>query len=65
MGGEYKILVGNPERKRPLWRPRRRWEDYIQMDLKEMGCVVGWIRLAQNKDQRQAPTNTIMSLRVP
>jgi hypothetical protein len=63
---EYKMLVGKPERKRPLWRPRRRWEDNIKMDLKEMGCVVvDWIHLAQNKDQRQTSVNTIMSLRVP
>jgi hypothetical protein len=63
---EYKILAGKRERKRPFWRLRLRREDNIQMDLKEMGCVVvEWIRVSQNKDQSQAPVNTIMSLRVP
>jgi hypothetical protein len=47
----YKILVGKPEGKRPLGRPRRRWEDGIRMDLREIGLgSVDWIRLAQDRD---------------
>jgi hypothetical protein len=48
----YKVLVGNPERKRPLGRPRRSWEDGIRMDLREIGLwCVDWIRLAQDRDR--------------
>jgi hypothetical protein len=48
----YRVLVRKPEGKRPLGRPRRRWEDNIKMDLQEMGCgVVEWIELAQNGDR--------------
>ena len=48
----YRILVGKPERKRPLGRPRRRWEDNIKMDLREVGCDPGdWIDLAEDRDQ--------------
>jgi hypothetical protein len=48
----YKILVGNPEGKRPLGRPRHRWEDGIRMDLREFGLRgVDWIRLAQDRDR--------------
>ena len=51
----YRILVGKPEGKRPLWRPRRRWEDNIKMDLREVGCDAGdWIDLAEDRDQCQA-----------
>jgi hypothetical protein len=58
---EYKILVGNPEKKSPLGRYRRRWEDNIRMDLREMGCeFVDWIHLAQDKDQWRAVLNTVM-----
>jgi hypothetical protein len=47
----YEVLVGKPEGKRPFGRSRRRWEDGIRMDLREIGCgCVDWIRLAQNKD---------------
>ena len=47
----YRVLVGNPEGKRPLGRPRRRWVDNIRMDLQEMGCGhVDWIGLAQDRD---------------
>ena len=47
----YRDLVGKPERKRPLWRPRRRWEDNIKMDLREMGCDPGdWIDLAEDRE---------------
>jgi hypothetical protein len=62
----YKILVGRPEGKRPLERPRRRWEDNIKMDLQEVGCEgMGWIDLAQIRNKWQALVNAVMSLRVP
>jgi hypothetical protein len=57
----YKILVGKPERKRPLGRPRRSWVDNIKMDLRYMD----WIDLAQDRDQWRALVNTVMNLRVP
>jgi hypothetical protein len=62
----YRILVGKPEGKRPLRRPRRRWVDSIKMDLRE----IGWdgtdlIDLAQDRDQWRALVNTVMNLRVP
>jgi hypothetical protein len=58
--------VGNPEGKRPLGRPRRRWVDNIKMDLREIGWVgMNWIDLAQNRDQRRALVNVVMNLRVP
>jgi len=50
MSGAQRVLVGKPEGKRSLGRPRRRWEDNIKMDLQEVGCgVMGWIELAQNR----------------
>ena len=49
--GVNRVLVGKPEGKRPLGRPRRRWEDNIKMDLQELGCEgVDWIELAQDRD---------------
>jgi hypothetical protein len=62
---EYKVLVGKPERKRPLGRPRRRWEDGTRMDLREtgLGCV-DWIRLAQDRDRWRAVVSAVMNLRV-
>jgi hypothetical protein len=62
-----RILMGKPEGKRPLGRPRRRWVDNIKMDLGEIGRDgVEWIELAQNRDQwRRALVNTVMYLRVP
>jgi hypothetical protein len=61
----YRILVGNPEGKRPLGRPRRRWEDNIRIDLREIGWVgMDWIDLGQDRDQWRAPVNTVMNLRV-
>jgi hypothetical protein len=60
------VLVGKPERKRPLGRPRSRWEDNIRMDLREMEWEgVNWMHLAQARDQWQVLVNTIMKLRVP
>jgi hypothetical protein len=64
--GAYNILVGMPEWRRPLGRPRRRWEDNITMNLEEIGFGdVDWIRLAQDRDRWRAPVNTVMNLRVP
>jgi hypothetical protein len=62
----YRILVGMPKGKRPLGRSRRRWEDNIKMDLREVGwCGVDWIDLAEDRDQWMAFVNTVMNLRVP
>jgi hypothetical protein len=64
--GVYGVLVGRPEGKRPLERPRRRWEDNIKMDLREIGIDgANWIRLTQKRVQWRAFVNTIMNLRVP
>jgi hypothetical protein len=61
----YKVLVGKPEGKRPLGRPRRRWEDRIRMDLREIGLgVVDWIRLAHGRDRWRAVVSAVMNLRV-
>jgi hypothetical protein len=61
----YRILVGKPEGKRPLGRPRRRWVDNIRMDLGEIGWDgVEWVDLAQDRDQWRALVNTVMNLRV-
>jgi hypothetical protein len=66
MRNVYKILVGKPEGKNPLGKRRRKWEDNIRMDLTEIGWeVVGWIHLAQDRDQWQAVVNTVMNLSVP
>ena len=57
-GGLYKVLVGKPEVKRQLGRPRRRWEDNLKMNVQEMGCEdMGWIELAQDRDRRRALVN--------
>jgi hypothetical protein len=62
----YRILVGKPEGKRPLGRPRRRWVDSIRMDLGEIGWDgVDWVDQAQDRDQWRALMNTVMNLRVP
>jgi hypothetical protein len=61
----YKVLVGNTEGKRPLGRPRRRWEDGIRMDLGEIGLGgVDWIRLAQDRDRWRAVVSAVMNLPV-
>ncbi|KAJ4431596.1 hypothetical protein ANN_20195 [Periplaneta americana] len=62
----YRVLVGRPEGKRPLGRPRRRWEDNIKMDLREVGCDDrDWINLAQDRDRWRAYVRAAMNLRVP
>jgi hypothetical protein len=62
----YRLLVGRPKGKRPLGRPRRRWEDNIKMDLSEKEIDgANWIQLAQDKVQWRAFVNTMMNLRVP
>jgi hypothetical protein len=62
----YRILVGMPEGKRPLGRPRRRWVDNIKMVLKEIGWdSVDWIDRAQDRDQWRVLVNTVLKLRVP
>jgi hypothetical protein len=64
--GVYRVLVGRPAGKRPLGRHRRRWEDNINMDLREIGIDgANWIRLAQDRVQWRACVNTLMNLRVP
>jgi hypothetical protein len=61
----YRVLVGKPERKRLLGRPRRRWEDGIRMDVREIGWgSVDWIQLAQDRGRWWALVNTVMNLRV-
>jgi hypothetical protein len=64
--GIYRVLVGRPKGKRPLGRPRCRWDDNIKMDLKETGTnEVNWIQLAQDRVWWRAFVNTIMKLWVP
>jgi hypothetical protein len=60
------FMVGKPEGKRPLWRPRRRWVGNIRMDLQEVGCgYVDWIGLAQDRDNWRTLVNAVINLRVP
>jgi len=61
--GVYRVLLGRPEGKRPLGRPRRRWEDNIKVDLQEVGCGgMDWIDLAQDRDSWWALVNGVMNL---
>ena len=64
--GVYRILVGKPEGKRPLGRPRHRWVDNITMDLQEVGCgYMDWIGLAQDRDRWRTLVSAVMNLRAP
>jgi hypothetical protein len=64
--GAYNILVGRPKGRRPLGRPRRRWEDNIKMDLREIGFGdVDWINLAEDRDRWWVLANTVMNFWVP
>jgi len=64
--GVYRVLVGKPEGKRPVGRPRLRWVDYIRMDLQEVGCgCMDWIGLAQDRDRWRTFVSAGMNLRVP
>jgi len=63
--GVYRVLVGKLEGRRPLGRPRRRWEDNIKMDLGKVGCgYVDWMELAQDRDRWRALVSAVMNLRV-
>ena len=63
--GMYRVLLGKPEAKRPLGRPRRRWVDNIRTDLQEVGCwYMDWIGLVQDRDRWRALVSAVMNLRV-
>jgi len=64
--GVYRVLVGKPEEKRPLGRPRLRWVDNIKMDLQEVECGgIDWIEMALDRDRWRALVNAVMSLQIP
>ena len=64
--GVHRVLVGKPVGKRPMGRPRRRWEDNIKMDLQEVGGGCGdWMEMAQDRDRWRALVSTVMNFRVP
>jgi len=64
--GVYRVLVGKPEGKRPMGRPRRRWVDNIRMDLQKVGCgYMDWIGLVQYRDMWRMLVSAVMNLRVP
>jgi hypothetical protein len=64
--GVHRVLVGKPEGKRPLGRPRHRWEDNIKMDVEQVGGGrVDWMELAQDKDRSRELVSTVKNLRVP
>jgi len=64
--GVYRVLMGNPEQKRPLGRPRRRWEDSAKIDLQEVGCeCMDWIDVALDRDRWRTLVNAVMNLRFP
>jgi hypothetical protein len=65
-GGVYRVLVGKPEGKRSLGRPRHRWEDNIMVDLQEVECgSVDWVELAEDRDRWRALVNAVLNLRFP
>ena len=64
--GVYRVLLGKPEGRRPLGRPRRSWVDNIRMDIQEVGCrYMDWIGLAQDRDRWRTLVSAVMNLRVP
>ena len=64
--GVYRVLMGKHEGKRPVWRPRRRREDNIKMDLEEVGCgSMDWIDMAQNRDNWRSPVKAVMNFGFP
>ena len=64
--GVYRVLMGKPEGKRPLMRPRHKWDNNIKMDPQEMGCGgMDWIELARGRDRWRTLVNVVMNLRVP
>ena len=64
--GLYRVLAGKPEGRRPLERLRRRWEDNIKIDLREVGCGgTDWVDLAQDRDKWRAVVNTVTNFRIP
>jgi len=64
--GVYRVLVGKPDGRRPLGRPRHRWEDNIKMNLQEERCGgTDWIEVARDRDRWRALVNVVMNLRVP
>jgi len=64
--GVYRVLVGKSDGKKPLGRPRHRWEDNITMDLQEVGCgCMDWIELAQGRDRWRSLVNAVMNLMIP
>ena len=64
--GVYRILLGKPERRRPMGRPRRRWVDNIRMDFQEVGGgYMDWIGLAQDRERWRTLVSAVMNLRVP
>jgi hypothetical protein len=62
--GAYTVLVGRPEERRQLGRPRRRWEDNIKMDLQEIGWAIDYINLTQDRERLRVVVNAVMNLRV-
>jgi hypothetical protein len=66
MGNAHRVLVGKPEGKSPLGRPRRRWEDNININLQEDGGACGdWMEVAQDRDRWRAPVGTVRDFRLP
>ena len=64
--GVYRVLVGKPEGRRPMGRPRRRWVDNIRMDLQEVGCgYMDWIGLAQDRDSWRTLVSAVKKFRIP
>ena len=63
--GVHRVLVEKPQGKRPVGRPRRRWEDNIKIDLQEVGGGGDWMELAQDRDRWRALMGTVMNFRIP